>query len=97
MTLLQKLRPHAAVLIAALITLILLLLPTGYEGAVIYQGADRVAARVIAVNNESIIDTGLIRSGEQTCTVELLGGRFKGQVVEGVNMLNGSLEAGQNL
>lgn len=93
MALLQKLRPHAAVLIAALITLVLLLLPTGYEGAVIYQGADRVAARVIAVNNESIIDTGLIRSGEQTCTVELLGGRFRGWVVEGVNMLNGSLEA----
>ena len=33
-----------------------------------------------------------MRSGEQTCTLEILGGRYKGQILEGFNMLNGSLE-----
>lgn len=45
-----------------------------------------------AVDDSAIIDTGLVRSGEQRCTLELLGGRFEGQTTTGVNMLNGSLE-----
>lgn len=79
--------------ISILMIVVLLLIPTGFEDAVIYQDTDRCAARVIAVNDEAIIDTGLIRSGEQTCTLELLGGKFKGQQAEGYNMLNGSLES----
>jgi uncharacterized membrane protein len=34
----------------------------------------------------------LIKSGEQRCKIKLLGGRFKGQETDGINMLNGSLE-----
>jgi uncharacterized membrane protein len=71
----------------------LLMLPTGFEGAVIYKGADRCAARVLSVNNDNIIDTGLVRSGEQTCELKLLGGKFKGQIASGFNALNGSLES----
>ena len=83
---------HLPVLISIIVLVFLILLPTGYEGAIIYQGTDRSSARVISVDNKNIIDTGLIRSGEQTCVVELLGGKFKGQQVEGFNLLNGSLE-----
>ena len=95
MTLLRntdRLRYHAPVLVCLLLVLLLVLLPTGFEDAVIYKGADRCAARVLSVDNSSIIDTGLIRSGEQTCTLELLGGRFEGRTVEAQNLLNGSLE-----
>ena len=74
------------------LTALLLLLPTGYEGAVQYQEADRCAARVLAVDDSTIVDTGLVRSGEQRCTLELLGGRFQGRTATGINMLNGSLE-----
>ena len=87
-----KLRYNAPVVICIALIILLLLLPTGYEGAVQYKEADRCAARVLAVNNTSIVDNGLIRSGEQICTLELLGGRFRGQNATGVNMLNGSLE-----
>ena len=95
MTLLRntdRLRYHAPVLVCLLLVLLLVLLPTGFEDAVIYKGADRCAAQVLSVDNSSIIDTGLIRSGEQTCTLELLGGRFEGWTVEAQNLLNGSLE-----
>ena len=86
------LRYQAPVLVCLLLIVVLLILPTGYEGAIQYQDADRCAARVLSVDNSAIMDTGLVRSGEQLCELELLGGRFQGQTATGVNMLNGSLE-----
>ncbi len=81
------------VLVCLILIAALLILPTGYEDAVIYQGTDRCPVQIISVNNDNIIDTGLIRSGEQTCLVLLLGGKFKGQKAEAFNLLNGSLES----
>lgn len=81
------------VLGSILLAFVLWLLPTGYEDAQIYQEADRCRARVVEIDNSSIIDTGLVRSGEQRCTLELETGLFAGQTVTGVNMLSGSLEA----
>lgn len=89
---LLHLRELAAVYVSAILLLILCVIPTGYEEAQIYKGTDRCAAKVLEINNDSIIDTGLIRSGEQICRILLLGGRFKNQETDGVNMLNGSLE-----
>ena len=43
-------------------------------------------------DDSAIIDTGLVRSGEQRCKLEIISGKFKGEQTEGVNMLNGSLE-----
>ena len=85
-------RYYIPVVLCLALTALLLLLPTGYEGAVQYQEADRCAARVLAVDDSTIVDTGLVRSGEQRCTLELLGGRFQGRTATGINMLNGSLE-----
>ena len=89
----EKLKYHMPVIVCVILFIALLIIPTGYEGAVIYKGTDRCAARVLSVYNDNIIDTGLIRSGEQDCEIEPLGGRFKGQVTTGYNMLNGSLES----
>lgn len=85
-------RELAAVYVSFVLLIVLLLIPTGYEEAVLYKTGDHCAAEVLATNEDSIIDTGLVRSGEQTCTVRLLGGKFKGQETQAVNMLNGSLE-----
>lgn len=71
---------------------ILAVVPTGYEDAVIYQGAERAVGKVIEVNNSAIITSGLIQSGEQTCILLIENGIFKGEEVEGVNFLSGSLE-----
>lgn len=88
----HKRRYYAPVAVCVLLIIVLILLPTGYEDAVIYKGADRCSARVLSVDNSAIIDTGLVRSGEQRCTLELLGGRFQGKTIAGTNLLNGSLE-----
>ena len=87
-----KRRYYAPVALCLLLIVVLMLLPTGYEDAVQYQEADRCSALVVSVDNSTIIDTGLVRSGEQRCTLELLGGRFKGETTVGINMLNGSVE-----
>lgn len=84
-------RRHGPVLAALLLLAVLLALPTGFEDHLTYQNADRVRAEVLATDESDIVDTGLIRTGEQRCTVKLLGGQFRGQTVEAVNRLNGSL------
>lgn len=88
----RSVRYHAPVAVCLLAILILLFLPTGFEGALVYQEAERCTARVLSVDDSAIIDTGLVRSGEQRCQLEILDGMFQGQTVSGVNMLNGSLE-----
>ncbi|MBO5129368.1 MAG: YibE/F family protein [Oscillospiraceae bacterium] len=88
----EKMKYGAPVLVCILLIAVLLLLPTGYEDAVQYQNAERCRAEVMAVDNSAIVDTGLVRSGEQRCTLVLTDGKFKGQTAVGINMLQGSLE-----
>ena len=87
-----SLRQMAPVLVCLALIALLLLLPTGYEDRIQYQEADRCAARVLSTDESAIVDTGLVRSGEQRCTLQLLDGPFAGSTVTGVNLLNGSLE-----
>ena len=88
----KPLRYHMPVLVCLAAIVILLLIPTGFEDALNYQEAERCTARVLAVDDSAIIDTGLVRSGEQRCELEILSGAFEGETAVGVNMLNGSLE-----
>ena len=67
-------------------------LPTGYEDAVQYQEAKRCVAEVTAVDDSAVVDSGLVRSGEQRCTVVFTNGKFKGQTATAINLLQGSLE-----
>ena len=46
---------------------------------------------MLSTDESNIVDTGLIRTGDQRCMIKLLGGQFRGQTVEAVNRLNGSL------
>lgn len=79
------------VVFSVLLIIVLMLIPTGYEGKLTYQNADRVKAEVISADNSDITDNGLIRTGEQRCEVKILEGKFKGKITAAVNRLNGSL------
>ena len=70
---------------------VLLILPTGYEGALSYQNADRVPALVLSTDESDVYDTGLVRTGDQRCHVRILGGQFAGTETDAVNRLNGSM------
>lgn len=89
----NKLKEHAPVIAGIILILVLIFIPTGFEGARIYQGTERVPARVISTDDTQIVDNGLIRTGEQSCEVEVLKGKFKGRSIDSaVNMLTGSYE-----
>lgn len=89
----NRLRKSSVSIIAILLIVILMAIPTGYEDAAIYKDADRVKAKVLTTDESTVKSTGLIQSGEQYCEVEILGGKFKGQKTKAVNMLSGSLES----
>lgn len=80
------------IIVGILLVAILIVIPTGYEDALIYQGTERATATIIQVNNDAIKQSGLIQSGEQSCKMIIQNGIFKGREIEGVNFLSGSLE-----
>ncbi len=88
----KKLRSVAPVWVTLLLIAALLAFPTGYEDKEIYKESDIQPACVLDTDESSIIDTGLVRSGEQRCTLEILSGPFRGRTATGINPLNGSLE-----
>lgn len=88
-----RLKKISVSLIALFLIVILTVLPTGYEDAVIYKGTDKVKARVLSTDESTVKSSGLIQSGEQFCEVEILNGKFKGKKMRAVNMLSGSLES----
>lgn len=46
---------------------------------------------MLATNEDTVISTGLIQTGEQVCTLRIEEGLFKGREVQGANLLSGSL------
>ncbi|OOM80237.1 YibE/F-like protein [Clostridium puniceum] len=86
---------HRRNTIPILVTLIaitlLTLLPNKFPQK-IYENTQRVSAKVLSTDESFIINTGLIKTGEQLCEIEILEGKFKGKVTRGTNRLSGSLE-----
>ncbi|MDO4741135.1 MAG: YibE/F family protein, partial [Eubacteriales bacterium] len=88
----SKIRHYAPTAVCIALIALLLLLPTGFEGAAQYQDAERCVVRIVETDESAIFDTGLVRTGEQRCAVEILSGAFKGRQSDAVNLLRGSLE-----
>ena len=88
----DSLHRHSPVLVCLVLTALLLLLPTGFEDRTVFQESDIQPALVLGTDESSVVDTGLVRSGEQRCQLEIQGGLFQGARAEGKNALNGSLE-----
>ena len=63
----DKLRRWVPVLVCLALIAVLLLLPTGFEDALLYQEAERCTALVLETDDSTVLDTGLVRSGEQRC------------------------------
>lgn len=85
-------RHQAPVWVCLVLIILLWMLPTGFEGNRVFQESNICSARVLSTDESTVVDTGLVRSGEQRCQLEILGGPFRGRISEGKNLLNGSLE-----
>ena len=77
-------------IILMLLCMVLLLLPGFSSGS--SHGAERVKAKVISIDNNSLYSTGLIRQGDQYCELEIAQGQSRGQIVRGHNKLLGKME-----
>lgn len=88
----EKIRYVSPVIVCIIAIIVLLIIPTGYEGAGIYKESEHCQGKVTAVDNSAIVDIGIIRTGEQSCTINVISGMFKGKTVEGVNLLSGSMQ-----
>jgi len=84
-------REALLVLLFLLFAAFLVLLPTGFSRS-IYINAEGVKARVLATDNTNVLEQGVVRLGEQTCTIRILGGEHKGSQIQAVNLLSGKLE-----
>ena len=84
-------REALLVLLFLLFAVFLVLLPTGFSRS-IYINAEGVKARVLATDNTNLLERGVVRLGEQTCTIRILGGEHKGSQIQAVNLLSGKLE-----
>jgi len=84
-------KENVAALFTIMLIAVLLLLPNPFEKS-IYPNAIKASALVLTVDNSMVKSSGIIRHGEQLCTVEVLQGQFKGSISEAVNSLSGQLE-----
>jgi uncharacterized membrane protein len=83
-------RDMVFIAVAGLITALLLVLPTGFRGSA--AASERAKVRVVEVNNEKLKIIGPVRQGEQQLEVEIVSGRFKGQLHATSNNLIGKME-----
>ncbi|MBS7526243.1 YibE/F family protein [Fusibacter paucivorans] len=84
---------HIAVptIITLILCIMLWLLPSQYTQK-IFPNTERVPVSILTVDNDSVHQIGLVKQGEQNCSVEVLGGQYKGQTAPAVNLMLGSLE-----
>jgi uncharacterized membrane protein len=56
------------------------------------EGSVRAKALVLGTNNDLVIETGIIKTGEQTLKVRILNGQYRGKELKAVNHLVGRME-----
>ncbi len=83
-------KTSAAVVATIADILLLVWMPTGFEGALQFRDEVKCKALILETDESLIVDTGLIRTGQQVCRIQFLSGKYKGMEAEG-NMLGGSL------
>ena len=78
-------------IILALVTTALFFIPVHF-GRTIEGRTDRVRAEVLTVDNSTIEQFSIVKTGDQGLRLKILNGRFKGNIIEGTNLLLGKMD-----
>ncbi len=78
-------------LVVTALVILLAFVPTGFPTNQ-YPDSVRAAALVLDTNDSTMYSTGIIRQGAQICTLQVLNGPYKGQIIEGTNRFIGRME-----
>lgn len=79
-------------ILGLLIVIILFIIPSSYSINDAYSSSVQAKATVIEVDDQYVVNIGIIKQGEERCTVRIDDGKFKNQTYIGINLLTGSLE-----
>ncbi len=77
-------------LIFLILTIIVYFVPTGYEDR-IDSNAIQCRGLVVSVDNSEIHQYGIVKQGQQSVTMKILDGPYKGEELEGTNALLGMM------
>ncbi|CCO24722.1 YibE/F family protein [Maridesulfovibrio hydrothermalis] len=86
-----KNREFILVAIFALLTTVLYFIPTDFDNR-IADNAVRCRAEVVGVDDSEVQQFGMVKTGPQYVTLEVLEGEFAGQVLRGTNELLGQMD-----
>ncbi len=73
-------------------SIVMLLVPTGFETPEDSSRSERVRAAVLETDNSQVHEYGPVIEGTQYITLRIESGRFKGEVEESVNVIMGKKE-----
>lgn len=76
----------------SLFSIVLILIPTGFENAFLKENYLREKAEIVAVNNADLKNYSVVTVGTQNLKLKVLSGRFKGEMVQGTNVLMGQMK-----
>lgn len=83
---------HWPTWLSAILIFILMLLPNPFQQNSNNENSLRVKAEILQVDNQNIHNSGLIKTGDQECSILILEGKLKGQQLIATNILLGKLE-----
>ncbi len=79
----------AFICFVAILTVILIYIPTGHENPKLLNNTLRVKAKVIAIDNDDLESHGVVTIGTQDLSLIIKEGKFKGDTVQAHNILMG--------
>lgn len=77
-------------IVVVVCVIVMLMLPNTFVNPT-YEHYERYKARVVSVNNDTLNHAGVVVYGEQYCEVEILNGRYKGDIYSAMNLMTGSI------
>ncbi len=76
-------------IVVTLLTVVLILLPTGFENPILIKNSERVKAKVVEVNNDDLENHSVVTIGTQDLKLKILEGKSAGDTLKSHNVMMG--------
>jgi len=80
-----------ASIIFLVLTIILYFIPNGFEDR-LPKNSLRCTGEILSVDNDNILQWGIVKTGEQTVKIKVLNGKYKDRIFSAQNILLGKME-----
>ena len=87
----MEIRDFILTIVLAFVTLSMFFIPTRF-GSPSDFNTTRVRAEILEVDNSTLEKYGIVTTGDQGLTMRIASGQFKGEIIQGANMLIGKME-----